>query len=236
MGYLPKNFKVLAYFIILVSSPLYHTNAQSFEDLINSYIDNNASGYLRPIADLATANMCTGIREWSKIDTHFYIRVGVVGSYSFPSQKMKSFSGKTGLGFEPEQEVKVPTIIGANEAIAVEGVNGTYFVFPVGYAVKALPFIIPQISIGGIYHTELTGRFFAIDLKNDYGKIQTFGIGFKHELNGYFPRLPFDLAVGYFYQQFKLGSYMSTNNQLVSIHIGKSGRRCSSHIVLGYIS
>lgn len=210
--------------------------AQSIEELLDSYIDDNAKGYLQPLGELISTNIHTGIHEWSWIDSSFYVSVGINVMNTWPSSKMKTFTGKTGLGFEPEQTATVPTIIGKNEAVAVEGVNGTYFVFPVGYNSKVFPFAVPQLTLGGIYHTELSGRYFGFDLEDDFGRVSFFGIGLRHSLNRFFPSFPFDVSVGYFYQKFKTGSYVLNKNHFVAGHIGKSSKWWSTQLTLGYLN
>lgn len=219
---------------LLTSTCLSVVKSQSFETLVDAYIDDNAAAYLQPLADLVSANINTGIREWSRVDSNFHIRIGVITMASFPSKSMRTFMGKTGLGFEPEQEATVPTIVGKNEAVAVEGVNGTFFVFPVGYNVRQLPLAVPQITLCGIFNTELSGRYFAFDLNNDFGKVDYLGFGLRHGLNAYFKTLPFDLSLGYYYQKFNVGSYMQGQNQLISAYLGKSGKWWSSQISLAY--
>jgi len=154
--------------------------------------------------------------------------------YSFPSEKMKTFQGVTANGFEPEQIIEVPTIVGKNEAIAVEGVNGTVYIFPVGYNVTSVPMGIPQITVGGFLHSELTARFFTFPLDGDLGDIKFIGVGGRHDIDHYFDGLPLDLSVGYFYHQVKAGKWVNTNHHLFSAHVGKSGKRWSSQLMIGY--
>ncbi len=217
----------------LICQPL---KAQSIEELLDSYIDDNARGYLRPLGELISTNIHTGINPWSKVDTSFHVRFGINVMSAFPSSSMKTFTGKTGLGFEPEQTAKVPTIIGKNEAVAVPGVNGTYFVFPVGYNSNYFPFAVPHITIGGVYHTEIIGRYFGFDLEDDFGKIKFLGLGFRHGLNHYLRSFPFDLSISYVYQKFKLGDIVRNTNHFIAGHIGKSTKRFSTQLTIGYLN
>ncbi|MCC6814847.1 MAG: hypothetical protein IT267_00365 [Saprospiraceae bacterium] len=224
---------IFIFLILLIRNP---TSAQPIDELLSSYLDNNSKGYLQPLSDLLSANMNTGIREWSRVDSSFHIRLGFLVMSSFPTSPMRTFTGSTGLGFEPSQSVKVPTIIGRNEAVKVDGINGTAFVFPVGYNLKYLPLAVPQLSLEGIYHTELSLRFFSFDLENDFGKIQYFGLGARHGLNHYLKKFPFDLSVGYFYQKINSGESISSTNHLISGYIGRSNKRFSAQLMLAYQS
>jgi hypothetical protein len=208
--------------------------SQSIEDFLDSYEGENSIPYIQPIADLITANLNTGIRDWSRIDTSFYIRFGIVAMSSYPSSSQRTFTGKTDGDFQPQQTATAPTIIGPVEPVIVEGINGTGYVFPGGYNLKSLPLAAPQVTIGGILNSEFTARYFAFKLDDDLGKISLLGLGIRHSLNAYFETLPFDLSVGYFYHQFKDDPYFNINSSLASLHIGKSGKSWSTQFILGY--
>lgn len=224
-----KSFILIAFLLILYNN----AKSQNLSDYLDSYLGENSTPYIQPLGDLFTSNINTGTREWSGIDSTFYLRVRGQVLYSFPSQKMRTFQAVTLNGFEPEQTVEVPTIIGNNEAISVDGVNGTVYVFPVGYNVEYLPMGTPQVTIGGFLHSELSARFFAFPLDGDLGNIQFLGIGGRHDLSHYL-NTPFDLSVGYYYHQVKAGEYVNANQHLISAHIGKSARIWSGHLMAGF--
>lgn len=208
-------------------------SAQRFEDYINSYIDLNAESYLRPLSDMITGNLHTGIREWSSVDSNFHVKLGLVVMASVPSAEMKTFTATTSLGFTPEQTAVVPTVIGPNEAVVVEGDNGTIFIFPVGYNMSYLPLAAPQITIGGILNTEISARFFGFDLKDEVGKISIFGLGGRHQLSQYFKSFPLDLSIGYYFQKFNVQPYIFSQQHLMTAHLGKSSKLWSGMLTLG---
>jgi len=82
-----KVISVVTVCMLLSSS----SKAQDFNDVLDSYLGANATPYVQPLADIFAANLNTGTREWSDIDSNFYIRLSVQGIYSFPSEKMKTF-------------------------------------------------------------------------------------------------------------------------------------------------
>lgn len=209
-------------------------SSQSINDFLDSYEGENSIPYLQPLADLFTSNLHSGISDWSKIDTGFHIKLGIVAMSSFPSRSQRTFTGRTDTEFDPEQTAVAPTIIGSVEPVRVEGVNGTAYVFPGGYNLKTLPMAAPQLSIGNIYHTEFYLRYFAFDLEHDLGSVSLFGLGFRHSLNSYLPKLPFDLSVGYCYHNFKDSTYINSKLNLAAAYIGKSGKWWSSQLMLGY--
>lgn len=211
-------------------------SAQKVDDFFDAYVDENSAGYIQPLADLFTANLHTGTREWSSIDTSLYFRIGMVATVSFPNASQKTFFAKTDPDFTPlvPGDTKVPTIIGDINPVYVDGINGTAYVYPGGYNLESMPLATPQVTIGGIFHTEFSVRYFAFELKDDLGKVSMLGLGMRHSLNPYIPSLPVDLSVGYFYQQFKDDPYLTHNAHLMSLHIGKSASWWSVHFMAGY--
>src|SRR5687767_11057415 len=99
-----------------------NTSGQQISEFLDAYTGENAIPYIQPLADIFTASVNTGTREWSRIDTTFYIRVRGSVIYSWASEKSKTFLAVTPENFEPQQIVEVPTIVGKNEAVAVAGV------------------------------------------------------------------------------------------------------------------
>ncbi len=230
---MPRFIKVLFIFYIGIQ-PFQLRSQDGVEDFLNTYIDDNTGPYVQPLFELMTSNLNTGLREWSAIDSSFYLRIGITVMSSYPSNKQRSFTAKTDEKFEPFQTAEAPTIIGDVEPVEVAGINGTSYIFPGGYNLKALPMASPQLTIGGFFHTELSGRYFAIELDDNLGKLSLLGLGIRHAINPYFPKLPIDLSVGYFFNQFKDDPYIDTKMHLASLHIGKSGSWWSSQLMLGY--
>lgn len=205
--------------------------AQEVEDLFDAYVDENSSGYIQPLSDLFTSALNTGIREWSAIDTAIYFRIGMVASVAFPSTAQKTFTATTDPDFDPKQSAEVPTIIGAIQPVYIDGVNGTVYVFPGGYNLKRMPMATPQVTVGGIFNSEFTGRYFTFELDNNLGKVSMLGLGFRHAINPYFKSIPIDLSVGYFYHQFKDKPYLVHDAHLFTLHLGKSGKIWSAQLI-----
>lgn len=211
-----------------------HLSAQTVEDLLDTYLDDNANPYLQPLSDLFTLSINNGTREWSAIDTSFYIRVGIIASNAYPSTSQKTFIAKTGEDFEPAQMVTAPTIIGSIDPVIVDGLNGTAYVFPGGYNLKSFRTATPQITLGGFLNSEVNLRYFAFNLDSDLGKISSLGVGFRHALNPYFHALPVELSVGYYYQNFKDDPYIDVQSHLLSAFVGRSGQWWSVHLMGAY--
>jgi hypothetical protein len=221
--------KIIAFMLLCLSS--LNLRAQDVEDLFDAYVDANSSGYIQPLSDLFTSNLNTGIREWSAIDTALYFRIGMVASIAFPSNGQKTFTATTDPDFDPQQSAVVPTIIGDIQPVYVDGVNGTVYVFPGGYNLKRMPMATPQVTVGGIFHTEFTARYFAFELDDNFGKVSLLGLGLRHAINPYIKSIPVDLSVGYFYHQFKDDPYLVHDAHLFSVHVGKSGKIWSAQLI-----
>lgn len=215
---------------------LLHPNirAQGISDFLDAYFGDNAIPYIQPLADVLTANVNTGTREWSGIDSTFYLRIRGTAIYSWPSAKSKTFTAVTPEYFEPQQFVEVPTIIGKNEAVSVAGVNETYYVFPPGYHVDLFPFGSPQVTVGGFLHSELSVRFLTFPLEDDIGDVQFWGIGGRHDVSHYIKNSPVHFSLGYFYHHIGLDDHVSTNHHLISAHVGKSGKWWSADLMMGF--
>ncbi|MEP7323526.1 MAG: DUF6588 family protein [Saprospiraceae bacterium] len=210
------------------------SSAQNLNALLDAYRGDNARGYLNPLIDLLGANLNTGRSEWAKLDSGFHIRVSAIGSASQASSDLKVFTAITDPSFTPSSSRSVPTIVGKNEIITVQGVNETGYSFQAGYNLKHLLLAAPQISAGSFLNTELTARYFAYDFEEDFGKLQFYGIGMRHTLDNYIKGLPFSLNIGYMYQSLDAGDEISIQSHLPSLWLGKAGKNFSGQVMLGY--
>lgn len=225
-------------FIAIVTTSLLLTNlvkAQSdIRDQIDSYLGENAVPYIQPLADIFTSSLNTGVWEWSKIDQDFYVRLKLQGMVSFPSESMRSFTGRTTGDFTPEQTATVPTILGSDDAVTIRGDDNSVYVFPAGLDMKQVILGTPQITIGGFLNSELTARFLAFEIGNDLDRVSMYGIGGRHAISNYFPNSPIDVSVGYMYHHTEAGEYLNNDQHLISAHVGRSGKILSGQFSLGY--
>lgn len=207
---------------------------RSINDYLDSYVGENAVPYVQPLADLFTSNINTGVWEWSAIPDKFYLRLKVQAMMSFPDQSMRTFTGHTTGDFEPQQSAVVPTIVGDQDGVVLHGNDKTFYAFPGGYDLKRITLGTPQVTIGGFLNSEISGRFLSFPLGDDLERVRFIGIGGRHSISGYFDNAPFDLSVGYFYHHIEAGSYLNSDQHLLSAQIGKSGKILSGHIGVGY--
>jgi hypothetical protein len=226
-----KKFSTLVLLLSLIAArPIAQ---QSVNDYLDAYLGDNATPYIQPLADIFTSNLNSGVWEWSGMDSSLYLRLRIHTMFSFTPNSLKTFKATTGNNFEPEQVVEVPTIVGKNEAVAVEGLNGTYYIFPTGYNVDVIPLATPQLTLGGLFHTELSARFLSFTLNKDLGDLRFLGLGIRHEISSYF-NLPVEVSLGYFFHDVKAGTILHVKEQLLTASIGKSGKRFSGQLLFGY--
>ena len=212
------------------------TSAQdkNIKDYLDAYIGTNAVPYVQPLGDLFTSNINTGIWEGSHDRTRFYFRLKAQAIASYPAESMRSFQAMTSGDFTPPQTVTAPTIIGDRSSIILTGSDSTFYIFPGGYELKRLLLGTPQLTLGGFLHSEISGRFLSFSLGQDFGKVNFIGIGARHFLTDYIDDAPFDFSIGYFYHHITAGTYLDSDQHLVSAHIGKSSKYFSGQFMVGY--
>ncbi len=200
--------------------------AQKLNDFLDAYLGQNRQGYLQPLADLVSAGSNTGLQPSARIDGHFYVRFNLTALGVMPTSDQKTFSASTEVPFSPEQTATVPTVVGENTLVSVEGENGTRYTFPGGYGLKRLFWAVPQLSIGGIYGTEVSLRLLPIDFGDDFGKLSLLGIGIRHDMGRYFlENSPFALNVGYAYHKTDIGRAIAAQSHYAYVQAGLSGKR-----------
>lgn len=208
--------------------------SQDFDKLTDSYLGENAEGFTQPAVDMFCGFTNTGLKNEIAIDKKLYFKIGIVGSAVFISESQKTFTGKTDETFTPYQEVVVPTIVGANEPISVQGKGGTTYTFPGGLNLSYLPVATPQITVGGLYGSELLLRFITIDIKDKIGKVQFLGAGLRHNIGQYFTKGTVDVSLGYYLQNFKVGEYMNTTTHYIELGVGKKFGFLNLYGMAGY--
>lgn len=219
-----KKKKLFHYFLALclVSSTAF---AQDVSTVISKYTEDNGPGYMQPLATASGALFNSGYfhnAAIKKLGFQFYL--GVVTSAAFIGEKHTTFMATTPEGFTPEQTVEAPTIVGPAQSVEVSGDGGTSFVFPAGLNITMIPFAIPQLSIGSVYGTDATFRYFAYSFEEEIGKISHFAWGIRHSVSQYVSTLPLDLAVGFYNSYFKLGDYDKSTSWMI---IAQASKRIS---------
>jgi hypothetical protein len=205
--------------VVLINIPLF---SQSVDDFISKYSSVNGPGYMQPLADAFGATFNSGLFHTAHIKKMgFQLYLGVVTSTAFIPDKRKTFTATTEGNFTPVKTAVVPTLLGSNKPVNVAGDNGTTYVFPGGLNVSMLPFAVPQLTVGSVYGTNVTLRYFGYNINKDVGKLSLFSWGLSHSISQYVKILPLDLAVSFYKQQFSLGDYAKCNSWYLGAQASK---------------
>lgn len=197
-------------------------NAQSLEEKISQYAEENAKGYMQPFADALGACMNSGLyhnAKVSKLGLHFYL--GLETMTAMITDPQKTFTAKTDY---PPTSVEAPTIFGSDKEVTVQGPGGTTYHFPGGMNVSMLPIAVPQLTVGSFIGTDLTLRWMEFNLPEEMGRLEVFGWGIRHSVSQYFLFSPVDIAIGYYSQSFKVGDLVDAQASLLGLQGSVSGK------------
>jgi hypothetical protein len=215
--------KIYIVFLMLIISNI--LRSQEFENLFENYTGENKTNFLQPLNDVIIPNFNQGWFQSPVMKKGFHFNIGVNVSVGYVTDNIRTFKGTTESSeefpFEPIQTTSVPTIVGDIDPVVVDGINGTGYIFPGGANLKISPFAIPQITLGNLYGTELTFRFFTYDINDDFGKLQHIGGAIRHNMSQYLPVRKFDWNVGYGFQTFSIGDKADIASHLVFMDIGQ---------------
>ncbi len=222
------------YFFLVLFFPGLSLFSQDFEKLTDSYLGINALGFTQPAVDIFSGMVNTGLHNEIAIPKKFYFKIDLVASAAFVSEKQKYFTARTDESFSPYQEVPAPTIVGPNVPVSVTGNGGATYVFPGGLGLSYVPVATPQITVGGILGSEILVRFMGVDIKDKIGKVQFLGLGIRHDIGQYFANGTVDISFGYYYQNFKVASYLNNSNHYFELGVGKKFSIIDLYAMIGY--
>ncbi|MEN9444588.1 MAG: hypothetical protein RIS47_1478 [Bacteroidota bacterium] len=216
-----KNWKLILLLIVGLFS-MEGMQAQSISNILSKYTDTNGKMFVQPLADVFGANMNTGLFSGAYIPSKkFTMSLNVVTMLAIVPQSKKTFMATPiddAFGTSP---VETATIFGSPNGAVLIGPAGTKYYFPGGFELSQVPFATPQLTIGSLYGTDLSVRFAAYNIGGDYGKFSFIGYGLRHSISQYFEGLPVDLAVGYYYQRFKVGTLFDATSSFISAQVSK---------------
>jgi hypothetical protein len=192
--------------ILILASPV---SAQlMLEQQLSAYTGKNGSAYVAPLVDAFSANLNSGLYHSAYIP-RAGLRLGLEFRFMsvFFTDKDRTFFATTEGNFRPEQTVEVPTVVGPEGAVYVEGEGSTRYAFPGGFDLDSFSFIVPQLRIGASFGTEMLVRYNAFNPGNaGFGALNLYGFGLQHSISQHHgARIPVDLAVGLFWQRFSMG-------------------------------
>jgi len=217
MKYLAR-ISTLVLVAIVLSQPV---KSQELNDYLSRYVGEEAEGYLQPFANALGADLNTGWYRSAYIKKNgFSLTFMINAQMALVPENQKTFTTTTPDFFSPRRTFEAPTIFGPEASVRVQGDAGTAYNAPGGANLGYLPFGIPQVTIGNVFGTQASFRFFAIDFSGDIGRVNVFGWGIRHSVSQYFEDFPVDLAVGYYSNSFQVGEYVDANTQFYSLQAG----------------
>ena len=208
--------KTTSRFIMLLAVLLIITSvsAQDLEEGVSRYTSANGKLYIQPLADVFGANLNSGWYHSARIQRWgFHMSFGLVAMAAPISDDQRTFIAVEEEGFGAVPGTELPTIFGTTDPEYIPSLDDS-----VSGAMDAnwFPFIVPQVTIGNVFGTELILRYISINANEEIGKISLFGWGIRHSISQYAPFLPIEMAVGYFGQKFTVGEVI----EAISFHTG----------------
>ena len=201
----------------------YTSKAQSVDAVIGNYTGANANGFLQPLADVLTSSFNTGSVYKTSIENGFHLHFGIIATNAFIlGNNLKYFDGQTPDNFQPMQTASVSTILGPANITTVEGKNGTSYSFPAGLGLSSIRLAVPQITIGSLFGTEISIRYFAYNVGGDFGKLIFKGGGIRHDFGKYFlKKSKIKLTAELGYQELQTGKYSNLTALKIGVYAGK---------------
>jgi hypothetical protein len=198
-----NSFSILVIIAFLVTT----TGSAQIKENLKRYSEENGTGYLKPLVDGLGASMNRGWTQGADIPIMgLRLRLSAHAMLAPVPDDDKTFAATTQGQFSPQQTAQVSTVVGSEKSTSVTGQGGTTYTFPGGFDINSLGVAVPQLTVGSLFGTEFTLRYFKADFdEKDFGEFSLTGYGVHHSISQYFPLFPVALSAGFFYQNISLG-------------------------------
>jgi hypothetical protein len=217
-----SSFAVVLLGIALVVCANTASAQSDLEKSIEQYNSQQVVGYVQPVADLFGAAMHSGNYHTAQIDQWgFSLSVDIVAMASMVQDAQKVYTLSMPAGFNPAT-IQAPTIFGdKGTEVSNAGTLLSYRPSDGLINAKFMPLAAPQLTIGNIFGTQLTFRYFPVPKMGDQvPEVKLWGVGARHSISQYLPMIPVDLAGGFMYNSFTFGDLI--NFKGVNIHVEAS--------------
>lgn len=197
--------------------------AQDIADMVSRYTSANGKHYMQPLADVFSANLNSGLFQRADLPKlGLRLQIGLKSTVAFIGTRQKTFDATTEGSFYPPLSAKAATVFGSNKIVSVTGTGGAVYNFPGGFEIDYVPLLVPQISIGSVYGTQLTVRYFMANLGEDIGNLNLSGFGLQHNIDQYLPHVPVAISVGAFMQNFAVGDIVTAKSMYYGLQASRS--------------
>jgi hypothetical protein len=183
-------------------------------------LSGDPQAYFSPFVDAMGASIHNSSFSFEQPDStkNFHIYVGVYASAAFIPESMQSYDGVT---ISTEGTINAPTIFGRNASNTYYDEQGNAYSYPGGFDISQVNLAFPIIHVGTLFHTNFSGRFFALDIEGDFKRIEIFGVGLNHFISDYWNAANYFVSIGASFNQYKLGDYLKAQHFLVQATAGQ---------------
>ena len=218
---LRNNFtRIVSLLFLFFSCNTYAFAQNQIEETIKQLSSDNVTGYLQPFLNGFGANLNSGFSGTASVETGLFIRIDAIGMATFIRDPEKVYEAVPPEPF-PQERVQTATIFGGQGA-TVQGPQGLTYQMQNGHLnLDYLPFVVPQLTVGNIYNTQVMVRFFTYTGDSDIPDIDLVGFGVRHGFGQYISALPVDLSGGVYYQSFKIGEIIDTSTLAFDVKASK---------------
>jgi hypothetical protein len=194
-------FITCLFFFFLSFQSLYGFDEEErqIEKNLRTLTPENARSYLMPLMETHTANINRATFHTAEVRSGFSLYLGMKAMAAIIPDIEKTYPA---FSTTTNSIVNTATVVGNN------GNNE----FPDGFNWKVIPVMIPHLSIGNLFGTQIFFRYLPSTKFDDkIGDIDVFGGGITHSLSQYIPGMPIDFAVQGSFQYTKLGDMFESS-------------------------
>jgi hypothetical protein len=217
-------------------------------ELIGEVGEGLLEDYSRPLVESYAVAMGSGWYNSAKSHKLLGFDIGVRFMYIQIPDHAKYFTAESLLvvGLKPDSTGIETTYVTAESLATIFGPRGTQNhwltenqvgvppAMPGGLGLNAMPFLLPQASLGLPFGFELTARYIPWPFKGT--TVQFMGFGLKSELTALpgLKGLPFSLALQGFYQKVIIGDKMNSNTFGGNLHLSRSFLMVAPYVGFGF--
>jgi hypothetical protein len=217
-------------------------------ELVGEVGEELLEDYSRPLVESYAVAMGSGWYNSAASHKFLGFDIGVRFMYIQIPDHAKYFTAESLLvvGLKPDSTGIETTYVKAESLATIfgpkgiqdhwlsEGQVGVPPAMPGGLGLNAMPFLLPQASLGLPFGFELTARYIPWPFKGT--TVQFLGFGLKSELTALpgLNKLPFDLALQGFYQKVMIGDVMNSNTFGGNLHLSKTILMLTPYVGIGF--
>ena len=236
--------KLLLLFLLIISTDLHSQDlSANLSTVAGQYAQSYLQPFIDVYGAGVNSGFFNTVKLNSNSDSKLTITLSVKSMGSFVPSNSKTFSavyntstsydtlGQTYIVNATATVKNAPTIFGSsNKGTVTTNISDTIVVggvfhYPIHrtrvdqtfgglVTTDVAPFLVPQLDIGTVLGTQFMLRWIPPVQIGNYGTTNFFGIGLRHNLSQYIGGIPFNLAGGFYYQNFSMKD--TAGNQFIN--------------------